>query len=237
MKIAPLSTTDAWFHRLSRPGRADVQTLNEVPCDIAVHMEAVTILHHGIDQNHRPYLHLRGQISQIQPDVELPFGITELRYRAGAGPGVDAYYEFDTDQLTELVRKGYFGPRFRVPESMTGIEWELPAQANFLVVAPENVDEPPLVFAGVLDRNNTVLTEENSGYTSPSTSRTTPPKARGGLRPGPHPRCPRTRERSRTCSPASSSTTPSTADRQGPPAARRVGARPSRPPRACSTAL
>lgn len=165
MKIAPLRTTDPWFHRLSRSAGADVRTLNQVPCDIAVYMEAVTILHHGIDQNYRPYLHLRGRISQIQPDVELPFGITELRYRSGDEPDFDAYYEFDPDQLTELVRKGYFGPRFQVPESMIGIEWELPAQASFRVVAPEDVEQPPLVFAGVLDRNSAVLTEETSGYT------------------------------------------------------------------------
>ncbi|KOX14017.1 hypothetical protein [Nocardiopsis sp. NRRL B-16309] len=165
MRIAPLPITDPWFHRLARDGKADVRTLNAVPCDISVHMETVTVLHHGIDQNYRPYLHLRGQIIQIRPDVELPFGITETQYRAGAEPGFDAYYEFDPAQLAELVRKGYFGTRFRVPESMTGIEWELPAEADFLVVAPENADQPPLVFAGVRDQNSAVLTEENSGYT------------------------------------------------------------------------
>ncbi|MEV2278302.1 AAA family ATPase [Nocardiopsis sp. NPDC049922] len=187
MRIAPLRITDPWFHRLARDGKADVRTLSAVPCDIAVHMEAVTILHHGIDQNYRPYLHLRGQIIQIRPDVELPFGVTEIQYRAGTEPGIDAYYEFDLAQLTELVRKGYFGTSFRVPESMTGIEWELPAEADFLVVAPENAEQPPLVFAGVRDQNSAVLTEENSGYTLaeyfPDYSAENPVRASAGPEP------------------------------------------------------
>ncbi len=164
MKIAPLRITDPWFHRLARHGKADVQTLRAVPCDIAVRMETVSILHHGIDQNYRPYLHLRGQLVQVQPDVELPYGITELPFSRGSEPVVDAFYEFDSDQLTELVRKGYFGSRFRVPESMTGIVWELPAEADFLVVAPESTTQPPVVFVGVRHQNSAVLTEEISGY-------------------------------------------------------------------------
>ncbi|MDE3723957.1 AAA family ATPase [Nocardiopsis sp. N85] len=164
MKIAPLRITDPWFHRLARHGKADVQTLRAVPCDIAVRMEAVSILHHGIDQNYRPYLHLRGRLAQVQPDVELPYGITELPFRRGAEPVADAFYEFDSAQLAELVRKGYFGTRFRVPETMVGIVWELPAEADFLVVAPESTAQPPVVFVGVRDQNNLVLTEETSGY-------------------------------------------------------------------------
>ncbi|WP_444961783.1 AAA family ATPase [Nocardiopsis sp. M1B1] len=164
MKIAPLRITDPWFHRLARHGKADVQTLRAVPCDIAVRMETVSILHHDADQNYRPYLHLRGRLVQVQPDVELPYGITELPFRRGAEPVIDAFYEFDSAQLTELVRKGYFGTRFRVPESMIGIVWELPAEADFLVVAPESTAQPPVVFVDVRDQNSAVLTEETSGY-------------------------------------------------------------------------
>lgn len=165
MIIAPLRITDPWFHRLARSDKADTQTLKAVSCDIAVRMETVSILHHGADQNYRPYLHLRGQLTRIQPDIAMPYGITELPFRSGAEPSIDAFYEFDTDQLSELVHKGYFGPRFRVPDSMIGIVWELPAEADFLVVAPENIDQPPLVFVDVHDQNSAVLTEENSGYT------------------------------------------------------------------------
>ncbi|WP_152447989.1 AAA family ATPase [Nocardiopsis alkaliphila] len=164
MIIAPLRMTDPWFHRLARNDEADAQTLNGVSCDIAVRMETVSILHHDADQNYRPYLHLRGQLTRIRPDVVLPHGITELRFRSGSEPTIDAFYEFDTDQLSELVRKGYFGPRFRVPDSMIGIMWELPAEADLLVIAPEDVDQPPLVFVDVREQNSAVLTEENSGY-------------------------------------------------------------------------
>lgn len=165
MIIAPLRITDPWLHRLTRDPKADVRTLSAMSCDIAVRMESVSVLHHDADQNHRPYLHLRGQLLQVRPDVALPYGVTELPFRSGTEPTIDAFYEFDTDQLSQLVHKGYFGPRFRVPDSMIGIVWELPAEADFLVVAPEHVDQPPLVFVGVHDQNSAVLTEENSGYT------------------------------------------------------------------------
>ncbi|MFB8764420.1 AAA family ATPase [Nocardiopsis alba] len=164
MKIAPLQISDPWFHRLARNDGVDARALNAVPCDIAVRMEVVSLLHHGADQNYRPYLHLRGQIIQVQPEVALPFGITELPYRSGSEPALDAFYEFDTAQLAELIDKGYFGPRFRVPDTMVGIVWELPARADLLVVAPENVDQPPLVFVGIHEQAGAVLTEENSGY-------------------------------------------------------------------------
>jgi hypothetical protein len=165
MKIEPLPDNDFWSHFLAHHSEADTQTLRAVPCDIAVRMETVSILHHDIDQNYRPYLHLRGQLVQITPDVGLPFGITELPYHPGSEPVIDAFYEFDPAQLTELVRKGYFGTRFRVPESLVGKVWELPAEADFLVVAPEATDQPPLVFAGVRDQSSAVFTEETSGHT------------------------------------------------------------------------
>lgn len=165
MKIAPLKLTDPWLHRLARDSKADTETLSAVPCEISVRMETVSVLHHGIDQNYRPYLHLRGQLLQVQPDVALPYGITALPFRSGVEPNFDAFYEFGTDQLLELVRKGYFSPRFQVPESMTGIAWELPAEADFLLVAPERIEHPPLAFVGVRNKNNTELNEGNSGYT------------------------------------------------------------------------
>ncbi|MFE1170358.1 AAA family ATPase [Nocardiopsis sp. NPDC058789] len=165
MKIAPLKLTDPWLHRLARDGEADTETLSAVPCEISVRMETVSVLHHGIDQNHRPYLHLSGQIVQIQPDVALPYGITALPFRSGSEPTFDAFYEFDTEQLLELVRKGYFGSRFQVPESMTGLVWELPAEVDFLLVAPERMQQPPLAFVGVRNQNNTEFDEGNSGYT------------------------------------------------------------------------
>lgn len=165
MKIAPLKLTDPWLHRLARDSEADTETLSAVPCEISVRMETVAVLHHGIDQNHRPYLHLSGQIVQVQPDVALPYGITALPFRSGSEPTFDAFYEFDTEQLLELVRKGYFGSRFQVPESMTGLVWELPAEVDFLLVAPERMQQPPLAFVGVRNQSSTEFNEGNSGYT------------------------------------------------------------------------
>lgn len=164
MKIAPLKMTDPWYSRVTNDGRADAQMLREVPCDILVHMELIEISHHGPELNYRPYLHLKGQLSEVHPEVELPYGITELPFRASAGGTKDSFYEFSNEQLGELATKGYFTERFRVPEAMVGISWELPSKADFLVVAPSSMEDPPLVFLGLHDQSTQVLHEADSGY-------------------------------------------------------------------------
>lgn len=164
MKIAPLKMTDPWYSRVTNDGRADAQMLRGVPCDVLVQMDMIEIGHHGSELNYRPYLHLKGQLTEVHPDVELPYGITELPFRASAGGTKDSFYEFTDDQLSELAAKGYFTERFRVPEAMVGITWELPSKADFLVVAPASMDDPPLVFVGLHDQNTQVLHEADSGY-------------------------------------------------------------------------
>lgn len=164
MKIAPLKMTDPWYSRVTNDGRADAQMLRGVPCDILVHMDMIEISHHGAELNYRPYLHLKGQLSEVHPDVELPYGITELPFKASAGGTKDSFYEFSNEQLGELATKGYFTERFRVPEAMVGISWELPSTADFLLVAPSSMEDPPLVFIGLHEQSTQVLHEADSGY-------------------------------------------------------------------------
>lgn len=164
MKIAPLKMTDPWFSRIASDGRADATMLRGVPCDIIVDMNLVEIGHHGPDLNFRPYLHMRGNLSEVHPDVELPYGIDELPFRSDGGGPKDSFYEFTDDQLSELAAKGYFTDRFRVPEAMIGIPWELPSTADFLIVSPESMEDAPMVFMGLHEQSTQVLHEADSGY-------------------------------------------------------------------------
>ncbi len=127
-------------------------------------MELVELLHGGPEDNYRPYLHLRGELVQARPAVELPYGVDELVLRRGVGVPVDAFYDFTHKQLTTLVSKGYFSEHFAVPDDVTGIPWTLPGTADFLVVAPEFADQPPLVFMSVHDQTSLALDEASSGY-------------------------------------------------------------------------
>lgn len=164
MKIAPLKTTDPWFARIVNDERVSTDALVGVPIESTVEMELVELLHEGPEGNYRPYLHLRGELTEARPVVQLPYGVDELALRRGGGVTIDAFYDFNQKQLGDLVKKGYFSEAFKVPEGMAGIPWTLPGKADFLVVAPELSDEPPVVFMSVHDQTSLGLDEANSGY-------------------------------------------------------------------------
>lgn len=164
MKIAPLKVSDPWFGRIANNAQVHSDSLTGVPIESTVEMELVELLHYGPEDNYRPYLHLRGELTDARPAVELPYGVSELSYRRGAGLPVDAFYDFNHRQLAALVSKGYFSEAFRVPAEMSGIPWTLPGKADFLVVAPDLSDEPPVVFMNVHDQTGLELDEANSGY-------------------------------------------------------------------------
>lgn len=164
MKIAPLKVSDPWFGRIMNDAQVPADSLSSVPIESTVEMELVELLHGAAEGNYRPYLHLRGELTEVRPAVELPYGVSELALRRGAGLTVDAFYDFNQQQLAELVGKGYFTEAFKVPEGMSGIPWKLPGKADFLVVAPALSDEPPVVFMNVREQNSLELDEANSGY-------------------------------------------------------------------------
>ena len=164
MKLAVLPLNDPWSQRVTRDASATSDMLRGVATDVYVNLDAVEFLHHGPEQRYRPYLHLQGEIVQLAPQDALPYGITDLHYKPGAGPRLDAFYEFTDGQLADLVTKGYFTEDFTVPEEMINAQLDVPGVVDYLVVYPEYADEVPVIFAGVRDRNDLVLNAENSGY-------------------------------------------------------------------------
>ncbi|MFK0244582.1 hypothetical protein ACIQUM_07775 [Amycolatopsis azurea] len=183
MRTAGLTMNDAWAHRVRRGHSTDTYQHENLAAEIAVHVESVELLHHAAQENYRPYLHVSGELRVLTFAVALPFGISEVVYSPGQGETVDAFYEFDDQQLAVLAGKGYFRRAFGVPEQITGIEWELPATVDTLVLAPEGGhDGAPVIFTRVHDIAALDIDADSSGYdltdyfadqSTPGTPRTT----------------------------------------------------------------
>jgi hypothetical protein len=164
MKVAGIRMTDPWASRVLRSKGVETERVAGVPVETVVQMERVSFEHHGSEKNYRPLLHLTGELRSILPNESLPFGVDEVTFRSGLGPTVDAFYEFDDSQLTELVSKGYFTEGFEPPANMAGIPWELPTTIDALILAPEQEGDAPVVFVTIHGQTELALDAENSGY-------------------------------------------------------------------------
>lgn len=167
MKTAGLKMNNAWAHRALRNTEVSRQRFEDQPARITVLMDEASLGHHGPEKQNRPYLHLSGSLVAIAPDAPLSHGIDEVTYDLPHAERVDAFYEFNDEQLVELVRKGYFSPGFEVPKDLIDVEWEeLPATIDALVLDPEGTgqDAKPLVFVDVKDISDLRLDWDNCSY-------------------------------------------------------------------------
>lgn len=164
MRIAGLRMTDPWAHRVLRSRGVETAEVNGRPADLRVMVESVELEHHNEERNYRPVLHLSGELRAVVPQEPLPHGINEVTYAPGRGEHIDAFYEFDDEQLLELVGKGYFSPGFEVPFEIRGIEWELPTTIDAVVLEPVEGEDFPVVFVKVHNATELELTLETSGY-------------------------------------------------------------------------
>ncbi|MFJ6484202.1 hypothetical protein ACIQK6_29350 [Streptomyces sp. NPDC091682] len=167
MRTAGLTMNDVWAHRVLRERGVETYRLEGVVAELGVMVESLDLKHRGVEENYRPYLHMTGELRSVTPAEALPFGISQVTYSPGQGEKVDAFYEFDDQQLVVLAGKGYFTSGFTVPEQVTGIEWELPATADMLVLAPSEVQtegDVPVVFAQIHGIGGLEIDLESSGY-------------------------------------------------------------------------
>ncbi|MFI9629325.1 hypothetical protein [Streptomyces sp. NPDC052042] len=167
MRTAGLTMNDVWADRILRERGVETYRYEGLDADIGVLVESAELRHRGKEENHRPYLHITGELRSITPAEPLPYGISQVTYSPGQGEKVDAFYEFDNEQLVALTRKGYFSRSFGVPEQITGIEWELPATVDALVLAPsgtESESDVPVVFTQVHGTAGLEIDLTSSGY-------------------------------------------------------------------------
>lgn len=164
MKVAGIKMTDPWASRVLRDQMIESEQFSGLPVETVVQMDRVAFEHHGRERNYRPLLHLAGELRAIVTQGQLPHGIEEVTFREGTGPIVDAFYEFDDAQLSELVAKGYFTEGFEPPTEMAGVPWWLPTTVDALVLPPEDEGDTPVVFVTVHGQSELALDAENSGY-------------------------------------------------------------------------
>lgn len=158
---------DVWAKRVLNLRGVQTQRFERIPATVGVLVDTIELAHHGQDQKYRPYLHGIGEMRTIALPEGMPHRLTELTYPVGSEQ-IDVFYEFDDAQLAHLAQKGYFQPGFRVPDGrVTGVEWELPAEIDALVLAPDpGVDGGylPVVFAHVHRRGDLPASLKTSGY-------------------------------------------------------------------------
>ncbi|MFE7117382.1 hypothetical protein ACFU99_18410 [Streptomyces sp. NPDC057654] len=167
MRTAGLTMNSVWAHRVLRERGVQTHRLEGVTAELGVMVESLDLKHRGKEENYRPYLHVTGELRSVTPAKALPFGISQVTYSPGQGEKVDAFYEFDDQQLVVLAGKGYFTSGFALPEQVTGIEWELPATADILVLAPSGAQtegDAPVVFTQVHGIGGLEIDLESSGY-------------------------------------------------------------------------
>lgn len=165
MRTAGLMMNDVWADRVLREQGVQAYRYDETEAEIGVHVESVEIKHRSQEEKYRPYLHLSGELRSITPSQALTFDISQVTYSPGQGERVDAFYEFSDEQLVQLAAKGYFSKDFRVPESITDLEWQLPAKVDLLVLAPSDREgDVPVVFSRVHDIGGLETSEYDSGY-------------------------------------------------------------------------
>lgn len=164
MQTAGLTMNDVWAHRVKHS--SGMKTLHPTggTATLKVVVDQVDLLHHGPDEKYRPYLHITGGVSSITPEEPLPYGIEEVVFPGASGERIDAFYEFNAQQLQQLTAKGYFSPNFEVPDKIVGIEWEIDRQIETLVLEPQTQGDPPVVFVAVPGSGHVALDSVSSGY-------------------------------------------------------------------------
>ncbi|MGI8306950.1 hypothetical protein [Saccharopolyspora hattusasensis] len=165
MRTAGLTMNDVWADRVLRERGVETYRYEGLAAEIGVLVESVELKHRGKEENYRPYLHMTGELRSVTPVEALPYGISQVTYSPGQGEKVDAFYEFDDQQMVVLASKGYFNSTFSVPEQIIGIEWELPTTVDTLVLAPSGTEtDTPVVFTQVHNIAGLEIDLSGSGY-------------------------------------------------------------------------
>lgn len=174
--IAGLTMSDIWASRVLRERGVETITRHNDRAEVSVRMDMIAIAHHGPQKKYRPFLHLHGELRSVRPIVPLSHDIAEVTFPAGAGEPVTAFYEFDDQQLVSLLAKGYFSPAFVPPEHVLGVEWDLPATVDSMVLSPRRTQtsdrtsasqpeqDVPVVFVRVHDLGNLIFDLASSNY-------------------------------------------------------------------------
>lgn len=168
MKIAGLNTLNRWYvemnARLAR-GHIDAEILNSVPVVNQMYVEKAVIAFDGPEHGYRPFMLVEGYLTALKPTEEMVYGITEVFWNDKETISLQYRYDFSDEQIKDLIdKKGLYQEGFSAPQDLVDKEWLLPGMADFFIVAPEDFESPPILFATLKDPTSNVVNELSSGY-------------------------------------------------------------------------
>lgn len=144
--------------------------MQDVECNVDIYPSQVFLeFRTGFDREnpHRPYMHIMGECRGIRKADGTPLygDVTELSFEENAGIGVDVFYEFSDDELSDMVKKGMYRRGFECPDIICESELEIPVYCELRVVEPQFEGDVPILFANIEDRHTISIDEQSSGYT------------------------------------------------------------------------
>lgn len=152
-------------------------TFDDVTCECTLHTEQVFMDHGPKEEKYKPYLHFIGEVQKVQLPSELrrqASGIEAVTFPEGQGLQVDAFYNFDREELVNLVQRGYFEKGFDVPDIFVNNDFELPMSCNVMVVHPDKENAPPILLVGLNHARYMEFDDKTSEYDMPSYFREIP---------------------------------------------------------------
>lgn len=170
MKLAALMDTDIWFHRLmfdAEQGRLDSQVLVDVPVENTVLVNSVTLEFEGFENKYRPYLLIAGRLLASHPQTEMPYGIDEFTFmdtENRPAPYMSFRYDFNDEQLADMIMMGFYESEFQVPSEMVNIPWEFPGLCDYFIASPATYEQVPIAFVTIKDHHKQALDRDSSGY-------------------------------------------------------------------------
>lgn len=154
-------------HLVSIAHRLNSNELSEesgIPCEGSVHFSrAFMSAHSWYDQDNpgRPYMQMLGECQSLRGDM--PYGVTELRFKDNEGIPIQIAYEFTDDQLANLVKKGLYHNNFKCPDILTSNFIDIPMYVDVMAIQPDK-SGVPIVFADVEDRMAIETNMHDCGY-------------------------------------------------------------------------
>lgn len=164
MKVL-VQSTKSHLSRIASTRFSDDQLIRqeEIPCEGDVFVTLAFIDYEGVQNNHRPFLHLVGEIKGIRGTFpcnvdEVTFGDTRFC------PRVEYCYQFSNQELAELCEKGLFDKGFKCPDIFRENTFELPMTCSCTAIRQEQKNEVPLMFIEIEHPYNLETSSELSGY-------------------------------------------------------------------------
>lgn len=115
------------------------------------------------ETNFAPVLRFEGELNTVRFDIDpsrFSYAGIELMSDHGYGPEVSTFYQFDREELGQLVAQGYFEEGFKVPAHLSkDYELEVPLGAEVWILPETEERDYPLIFTDIADLSHLVVTK------------------------------------------------------------------------------